>query len=103
MVSYCVMLDVPRDLILFVSRLLAGHRREIGTRKGTRRPGRHRQALFALAWFRTKGTSRGSAAASGCRSPPRTATWTRSSTCSRPARRGCRSSWSAPWPRRCRT
>jgi hypothetical protein len=29
------MLDVPRDLILFVSRLLAGHRRQIGTRKGT--------------------------------------------------------------------
>jgi hypothetical protein len=34
-VSYAVMLDVPRDLILFVSRLLAGHRRQIGTRKGT--------------------------------------------------------------------
>ena len=29
MVSYRVMLDVPRDLIWFVSGLLAGHRRQI--------------------------------------------------------------------------
>ena len=55
MVSYRVMLDVPRELILFVSGLLAAHRREIGTRKGTRRLGCYRQALFALAWFRDKG------------------------------------------------
>src|ERR1700755_1701387 len=49
------MLDVPRDLIWFVSRLLATRRREIGTRKGTRRLGCYKQALFALAWFRDKG------------------------------------------------
>jgi hypothetical protein len=49
------MLDVPRELVLFVSGLLAAHRREIGTRKGTRRLGCYRQALFALAWFRDKG------------------------------------------------
>ena len=55
MVSYRVMLDVPRELILFVSGLLAAHRREIGTRKGTRRLGCYRQALYALAWFRDKG------------------------------------------------
>ena len=55
MVSYRVMLDVPRELIWFVSRLLAGHRREIGTRKGTRRLGCYKQAVFALAWFRDKG------------------------------------------------
>ena len=78
MVSYRVMLDVPRDLIWFVSGLLAGHRRQIGTRRGTRRLGCYRQALFALAWFRDKGDIRGSAAASGCRSPRRTGTWTRS-------------------------
>ena len=48
MVSYRVMLDVPRDVILFVSGLLAAHRREIGTRKGTRRLGCYRQALFGL-------------------------------------------------------
>src|SRR6266576_4988945 len=49
------MLDVPRDLIWFVSGLLAVRRRQIGTRKGTRRLGCYRQALFALAWFRDKG------------------------------------------------
>ncbi len=55
MVSYRVMLDVPTDLIWFVSRLLAARRRRIGTRKGTRRLGCYKQALFALAWFRDKG------------------------------------------------
>src|SRR5512142_660991 len=49
------MLDVPRELIWFVSGLLAARRREIGTRKGTRRLGCYKQALFALAWFRDKG------------------------------------------------
>ena len=55
MVSYRVMLDVPAELVRFVSGLLAAHRREIGTRKGTRRLTCYRQALFGLAWFRDKG------------------------------------------------
>ena len=55
MAFYRVRLDVPRELVLFVSRLLAEHRREIGTRRGTRCLGCYRQALFALAWFRDKG------------------------------------------------
>ena len=55
MVSYRVTLDVPRDLIWFVSGLLADHRREIGTRKGAPRLGCYRQALFGLASFRDKG------------------------------------------------
>ncbi len=55
MVSYRVMLDVPRELIRFVSGLLADRRHEIGTRKGTRRLGCYKQALFGLAWFRDKG------------------------------------------------
>jgi hypothetical protein len=54
-VSYRVMLDVPRELVLFVSGLLAAHRREIGTRRGTRRLTCYKQALFGLAWFRDKG------------------------------------------------
>jgi hypothetical protein len=49
------MLDVPRELALFVSGLLAARRREIGTRKGTRKLGCYRQALSGLAWFRDKG------------------------------------------------
>ena len=36
MLSYRVVLDVPLPLVLFVSGLLAEHRREIGTRAGTR-------------------------------------------------------------------
>lgn len=54
MPSYRVMLDVPADLIWFVSRLLAARRRSIGTRKNTRKLGCYRQALFGLAWFRDK-------------------------------------------------
>ena len=55
MITYRVRLDVPRELVLFVSRLLARHRKAIGTRKGTRCLGCYRQALFALAWFRDNG------------------------------------------------
>jgi DDE superfamily endonuclease len=55
-VSYRVMLDVPDELVRFVSGLLAARRREIGTRKGTRKLGCYRQALFGLAWFRDKGS-----------------------------------------------
>jgi len=52
--TYRVRLDVPRELVLFVSRLLARHRTAIGTRKGTRSLGCYRQALFVLAWYRDK-------------------------------------------------
>jgi len=54
LITYRVRLDVPGELVLFVSRLLARHRREIGTRKGTRSLGCYRQALFGLAWYRDK-------------------------------------------------
>jgi hypothetical protein len=48
------MLDVPTELVLYVAKLLAGHRREIGTRRGTRALTCWRQAVFALAWFRDR-------------------------------------------------
>jgi hypothetical protein len=48
--SYRVMLDVPFQLAAFVSGLLAEHRREIGTRAGTRALTCFRQAVFALAF-----------------------------------------------------
>ena len=41
-------------LVLFVSRGLARHRRETGTRKNARCLGCYRQALFVLAWYRDK-------------------------------------------------
>jgi hypothetical protein len=52
--SYRVILDVPLPLVAFVSRLLAAHRREIGTRNGTRALTCWKQAVFALAWFRDR-------------------------------------------------
>jgi DDE superfamily endonuclease len=54
LITYRVRLDAPRELVLFVSRLLARHRKAIGTRKGTRSLGCYRQALFVLAWYRDK-------------------------------------------------
>ena len=54
MLSYRVTLDVPFQLAVFVSRLLAGHRRELGTRNGTRALTCWKQAIFALAWFRDR-------------------------------------------------
>jgi len=54
LITYRVRLDVPRELILFVSRLLARHRKAIGTRRNTRSLGCYRQALFILAWYRDK-------------------------------------------------
>jgi len=57
-VSCAVMLDVPGELVLFVSGLLAARRGQVGTRKGTRRLGCYKQALFGLAWFRDKGDIR---------------------------------------------
>jgi hypothetical protein len=48
------MLDVPIQLAAFVSGLLAEHRREIGTRAGTRALTCWKQAVFALAWFRDR-------------------------------------------------
>lgn len=54
MLSYRVTLDIPFQLAVFVSRLLAGHRRELGTRNGTRALTCWKQAVFALAWFRDR-------------------------------------------------
>jgi len=52
--SYRVILDVPLPLVVFVSRLLADHRRELGTRDGTRALTCWKQAVFTLAWFRDR-------------------------------------------------
>jgi hypothetical protein len=52
--SYRVILDVPFQLVVFVSGLLAEHRRELGTRDGTRALTCWKQAVFAVAWFRDR-------------------------------------------------
>jgi hypothetical protein len=51
-ITYRVRLDVPRELVLFVARLLRRHREEIGTRKNTRSLTVYQQALFILAHYR---------------------------------------------------
>lgn len=53
-ISYPAMLDVPRELIRFVGRLLHAERRRRGTPKGSRRLTCFFQAVFVIAWFRDK-------------------------------------------------
>ena len=77
MLSYRVILDVPFQLAVFVSGLLADHRCELGTRDATRALTCWKQAVFALAWFRTGRTSAAWAWASGSPRPPPTGTRTR--------------------------
>ena len=55
MIAYRAMLDVPRELVTELARLLRAERRARGTRKGTRRLTCFKQALLVLVWFRTKG------------------------------------------------
>ena len=52
MIAYRATLDVPRELVRYLSRLLAAERRARGTRKGTRKLTCWYQALMVLAWFR---------------------------------------------------
>jgi hypothetical protein len=52
--SYRVVLDFPLQLASFLAELLADHRRDIGTRHGTRALTCWKQAVFALAWFRDR-------------------------------------------------
>jgi hypothetical protein len=55
LIAYRAMLDVPRELVLELARLLRAERRARGTRAGTRLLTCFRQALFVLVWMRTKG------------------------------------------------
>ena len=97
MVSYSVMLNVPAELARFVSGLLAAHRRQIGTRKGTRRLGCYKQALFGLAWFRDKGDIPRLGRGFGLPQSTAYRYLDEVMRCWRPARRACRRPWNAPW------
>src|SRR5215210_3196621 len=46
------MVDVPRELVRHLARLLAAERRARGTRRGTRALTCFYQALLVLVWFR---------------------------------------------------
>ena len=52
MLAYRAMLDVPRELVRYLARLLAAERRARGTRRGTRALTCWYQALLVLVWFR---------------------------------------------------
>lgn len=54
MIAYRAMLDVPRELVARVSRLLAAERRRLGTRRNTRALSCWREALLGLVWFRKR-------------------------------------------------
>src|SRR3954465_7897223 len=51
-IAYSAMLDVPRELVRHLARLLAAERRALGTRRGTRALTCFYQALLILIWFR---------------------------------------------------
>ncbi|MGW2355221.1 hypothetical protein [Actinacidiphila glaucinigra] len=55
LVTYVATLDVPRHVVDYLSRLLAAHRRRIGTPRGSRALGSLRQAVLVLRWFRERG------------------------------------------------
>ena len=52
MVTYVATLDVPRHVPDHLSRLLASHRRRIGTPRGSHVLGTFCQAVLVLRWFR---------------------------------------------------
>ena len=55
MIAYRAMLDVPRELVTELAKLLRAERRARGTRTGTRLLTCFKQALLVLVWLRTKG------------------------------------------------
>ncbi|MFC9682230.1 transposase family protein [Streptomyces sp. NPDC056948] len=55
MVTCTATLDVPRHIVVHLARLLAAHRRRLGTPRGSRALGTFRQAVLVLRWFRERG------------------------------------------------
>ena len=54
MIPYRAMLDVPADLLRYLSRLLSAERRRRGTPARSRKLTCREQALLALRWFRDR-------------------------------------------------
>ncbi len=52
MFTYSAICDVPEETLLYVTALLYGHRRQIGTRAGRRVGAERTQAKLVLRWFR---------------------------------------------------
>jgi hypothetical protein len=56
-IAYRATLDVPRELVLFVARLLLAERRRRGTPRGSRALTCFWQAVLGLRWFRDRTTA----------------------------------------------
>ena len=54
MIPYRAMLDVPAELLRYLSRLLAAERRRRGTPAKSRKLSCRDQAVLALRWFRDR-------------------------------------------------
>jgi len=54
-ITYRASLDVPRDTVAFLARLLRAHRRRVRTRRGRRALTPWAQAVLVLRWFRNHG------------------------------------------------
>ncbi len=55
LVTYAATLDVPRQTVEFLARLLAAHRQGLRTPRGSRALGPFCQAVLVLRWFRERG------------------------------------------------
>ncbi|MFF3654808.1 transposase family protein [Streptomyces olivochromogenes] len=55
MVTFVATLDVPNHVVEYLARLLAAHRRRLGTPRRSRALGPFRQAVLVLRWFRERG------------------------------------------------
>jgi DDE superfamily endonuclease len=55
-ITYRATLDIPRDLVLFVAKLLAAERRRRGTPRGSRALSCFWQGVAGLCWFRDRTT-----------------------------------------------
>ncbi|MFE5027711.1 transposase family protein [Streptomyces sp. NPDC056656] len=55
MVTYAATLDVPRHIVVHLSRLLAAHRRRLGTPRGSRALSTFRQVVLVLRWLHERG------------------------------------------------
>jgi hypothetical protein len=78
-ITYDAILDVPRELAQYLSRLLHAERRRRGTRKTTRALTCVTQAVLGLRWFRQNADVTALAGDHGSPVRPATGTWTRSS------------------------
>ena len=83
MIPYRAMLDVPAELLRYLSRLLAAERRLRGTPAGSRRLSCRDQAVLALRWFRDRARIEQPGRDTASPARPPTGTWPRPWTCCR--------------------